>query len=148
MAKKQRSGASYKAQYTAYKQENRAKKNKINRLGKRLLENPNDKGADAAIKVVMAKVSFRKKPGDKGWLHPQEQRLFSLMKKTDNAKELENLNLQLKKIREVYNSKKPSAILKPVKSKPIESMADKLYSLGLINEKRYKSFRQSMGSLR
>lgn len=53
MAKRSRSGASYKAQYSAYKLENRWKKNKIAKLERRVLKNENDTGAVEALKKVI-----------------------------------------------------------------------------------------------
>lgn len=148
MAKKKRGGSSYKAQYTAYKVENRAKKNKLNRLGKRLIENENDVGAETAIKIVMQKDKFRQKPGAKGWYHPQEQRLMSMLRDKD-PKVVQKAAAELNRLRYIYNDKRPSATR--CINQPIElptSIKDELYSIGIIDEKRIKSTEQSKRSIR
>lgn len=68
MAKGKTSSASQKAQYTAYKTENRALKNKAARLARHQKNHPNDSVAQGAT----ASGHTRKTPLDKGgWLKRQ-----------------------------------------------------------------------------
>jgi len=147
MAKKARSGNSYKQQYQAYKLESRWKKNKIRKLEKRLSENPNDTGAEKAIEIVQKKLYGRKKPGQKGWYHPQENELSKKLKTDKGEIDLKVKN-QINKIKEVFNDIKPTALQRSINIEPKESIPYQLYKLGLISEKRYKFVESRMGSIR
>lgn len=76
MAKGKTSSASQKAQYTAYKTENRALKNKAARLARHQKNHPNDSVAQGAT----ASGHTRKTPLDKGgWLKRQLQSIASYL---------------------------------------------------------------------
>lgn len=135
MAKKPRAGNSYKTQYKAYKTKNQWRKNKLARLEKRALDNEAD---DSALKAFEAgnKTYGRGKPGNKGWFPPQEQKLLR-----DIANEVEGAKEKLAKLQEVYSDRRPSAIRNTEKLVQAALIIDQLHNIGLVNEKRYKSFK-------
>ena len=148
MAKKGiRSGASYKAFYTGYKNSNRWQKNKILKLNKRLVENPNDKGAEAALKIASAKVYNRKKPGQKGWYPPQENKLQKEMKsEVETVRKLARAKLD--NLNEVYLDKRPSPLRQlPVVPEKGLTIPDQLFLIGLINEKKRVTANTRMGRI-
>ena len=150
MAKRKRAGNSYKAQYSAYKAENRAKKNKISRLEKRLLDNPNDSGAEEALRIVKAKPidKFRQKPGNKGWFHPQEQILIKALQDKDPEVVKENAE-KLKNLRILNVDKRPSALRNnKCEYIPPSSMLEEFHNIGLVNEKRYNFIKSRMAGIR
>lgn len=141
MASKKRAGSSHKAQYTAYKAENRAKKNKLRRLEKRVLKNENDVGAVEAIKVVQGKLTFRQKPGSKGWFPPQEQKLKALLNDKDPSV-VKKAAADLANLISIYKDKLPSAARESTKiTTTPTNISDELITTGLINEKRVKSIK-------
>lgn len=152
MAKKGlRGGASYKAQYQGYKIEGRWKKNKIRKLEKRILANENDTGAVDALEKLnkSGKQYGRQKPKGKGWFHPQE---IKLLKEAKSEKEVDRF-MAMEKLRKLYSDRdrfyyKPSAINNPEVLEPNKSVADQLFNIGMINEKRRGVVNARMGSLR
>lgn len=142
-----RSGASHKAQYIGYKAGNKWQKNKIRKLEKRILANVNDKGAKAALKLATVKTYNRKKPGQKGWFHPQEQALIKKIK-TAEGDELIVLNTKLATLRSVYADKRPSALRDTKSTANRITVPDQLFKTGLINEKRRDITNSRMASLR
>jgi hypothetical protein len=147
MAKKSRSGNSYKQQYQAYKLENRWKKNKLKKLERRILANPNDVGAEQAMEVVSKKVYGRKKPGQKGWFHPQEQALLKDLR-SEVASIQENAKRKLNNLRSVYSDSRPTAARINIIPEPNETVADQLHNIGYISEKRRNFINSRMGSVR
>ena len=142
-----RSGASYKAFYTGYKNSNRWQKNKIRKLEKRILANENDKGAEVALEIAKKKTYNRKKPGQKGWFHPQEHRLLKLMK-SDNEVVRIKARDDLAKLMDIYHDKRPSAIRKGFTTNDRTTIADQLCNEGLINEKRKDAVNARMERVR
>lgn len=133
-----RAGMSYKTQYKAYKDRGAWRKNKIKKLESRVLKNPNDVGAEKALEKFLKSTTQtygRGKPGNKGWFHPQEQK-FLKMTGSDDPKVVEYARNKLAKIRAIYADKRPSAVRMKQAAPARETMADKLYEVGLINEKR------------
>jgi hypothetical protein len=148
MASKKRAGSSYKAQYTAYKAENRAKRNKIKNLEKRILANENDVGAVEALKIVNQKTKFRQKPGSKGWFHPQEQKLKALLNDKDPSI-VKKAAADLANLISIYEDKRPSAARKsPNIAHTTTNITDELITTGLINEKRVKSIKSRVDRIR
>lgn len=149
MAKRKRGGASYKAQYTTYEAENRAKKNKVRKLLKRVRENENDKGAIDALNLINSGKwnHNRNKFSNKGWYHPQQAELLKKLK-SENEQVVLSSKEKLKQLAYIYNDKKASAIKSPNKIDIPDSMLDQLYKVGLVNEKRYNSIKSRLGSLR
>jgi hypothetical protein len=144
-----RSGASYRAQYTGYKASNRWQKNKIRKLEKRILANENDTGAEKALKIARTKLYGRTKPGQKGWFHPQEQKLQKEMKS-----EVESIRrtakIKMDKLLDVYLDKRPS-VLKSIPSvipPTRDTVADQLFTIGIINDKRRKAVNTRMEKIR
>jgi hypothetical protein len=139
--------ASRKAQSQGYKIEERWRKNKRAKLEARVLRNSED---DSALKIFEAgsKTYGRQKPGKKGWFPPQEARFLSESQSDYEPKAL-NARNKLAKIRSIYVDKRPSAIKNAkltVELPPL--VADQFLTLGLINAKRHKSIKQSLGRLR
>ena len=148
MAKHARGGASYKANYKAYKDSNRWQKNKIKKLEKRILANENDTGAEAALKIASKKIYNRKKPGQKGWYHPQEQRLQKQMK-SDVIDIRIAARIKLDALNTIYLDKRPSP-LKKLPSIPATrpTIADQFFDIGFINDKRRKAINTRVASIR
>ena len=133
MPNKSRSGVSDNTQYKAYKDKNMSQYNKINKLEKRVLANEKDTGAEEALKIARVKVYGRGRPGQKGWFHPQEQKLLKLI-----AAEKDTIRNRTKLaiLRSVHADKRPTAIQD---AEPVElnaTIPDQLYAIGIINEKR------------
>lgn len=137
MASKQRSGVSCKTQYKTYKDSGRWRKNKIKKLERRILANPEDKGAvDALDKFLKTttKMYGRGKPGAKGWFAPQEAALLSKLK--HDGKDTEVVE-KLANLRFIHSSKWAASINKSFRSTQARvSIPDQLFEIGLINEKR------------
>jgi hypothetical protein len=147
MAKKSRSGASYKAQYQAYKTGNKWKKNRTKKLEKRVLANENDTGAVKALDNLVGKLYRRKKPGSKGWFHAQEQKLIKDIKSKDEKVRVLALE-KLIKLKAVQADKRPSAIINAKIPEPNPTIADQLYNIGMISEKYRNAVNSRMGSIR
>lgn len=153
MAGKSRSGNSYKTQYKHYKDQEIWRKNKIRKLERRVINNPNDVGAEKALENFLKPTNQkygRGKPGSKGWFHPQEQK-FLKMADSDNPKVVNFARDKLAKIRTIYADKRPSAVrMKKVSTVDYtkDSVVDKFYEVGLINEKRKESLNTRMDRVR
>ena len=142
---KNKTGASTKAQYTAYKTKNQWRKNKAAKLTKRALENEAD---DSALKAFESgsKEYGRAKPGHKGWFAPQEAALLKKIAASDDPRELRS---KLAKLYSVYADERPSAIRNAEKTVVLPKLLDEqLFEAGLINEKRYKAIKSRNRGLR
>lgn len=135
MAKKPRAGNSYKTQYKAYTVKGQWRKNKIAKLTKRALINEND---TIALEVFEkgSKTYGRGKPGNKGWFHPQEQKLLR-----DISNEVEGAKEKLASLKDVYTDKRPTAIKGSQPAAQAESVVDQLCRIGVISEKRRRTFK-------
>jgi hypothetical protein len=147
MAKRQRGGLSYKNQYSAYKSESRWNKNKVKKLEKHILTNDNDKEAIKALDRIRTKTYTKGKPGIKGWGHTQEQELLKQCKSDDDtiriiAKE------KLAKLKVIMKDIRPSPLRKVKIPAAKQSIADQLFNIGLINEKRRNFINSRLGSIR
>jgi len=140
-----KTGASTKAQYTAYKTKGQWRKNKVAKLEKRVLQN----SADSSALEVFEKGSKeygRAKPGPKGWFAPQETALLKKIAASDDPRELRS---KLAKLYSVYADKRPSAIRNAEKNVALPKLLDEqLFEAGLINAKRYKTFKSRNSSIR
>jgi hypothetical protein len=153
MASRSRAGNSYKTQYKLYKDKGSWRKNKIRKLERRVLDNPNDTGAEKALENFLKTTTQtygRAKPGIKGWFQPQEQK-FLKMANSDDPKVVAFARDKLAKIRAVYADKRPSAV-RMKESNAVDynkdSVVDKFYEVGLINEKRKESLNTRMDRVR
>ena len=140
-------GASTKAQYTAYKTKGQWRKNKVAKLEKRVLQNSADSSALELFEKG-SKEYGRAKPGNKGWFPPQEAKLLR-----EVNSEVETISKRAKeklfRLREVYADKRPSAVrMQPIMPTLPPSPAKQLLDIGIINAKRYKTFRPSLGRIR
>ena len=143
MAKKSRGGNSYKTQYKAYKVRGQWRKNKLAKLTKRAVENENDTHALEVFEKG-SKEYGRSKPGNKGWFHPQETKLLRETG-SDNPQVAKRAKIKLADLREVYADKRPSAARMKTAPVPQTDIAKQLLDIGLINAKRYKTFRSCLG---
>lgn len=142
-----RSGLSYKGYYKGYEASNRWQKNKIRKLEKRIRANEKDTGAVKALEIAKKKTYNRKKPGQKGWFHPQEQRLNREMNSEVETIRVRARN-KLDKLMAVYNDKRPSAIRGAERLSRNITVADQLFEIGLINEKRKDAVNTRMERVR
>ena len=142
-----RAGVSYKTQYKAYKDRGAWRKNKIKKLERRVLANPEDKGAELALEKFLkttTQVYGRGKPGQKGWFHPQEQNFLKMTGSSD-PKIVEYAGAKLAKIRDVYADTRPSAVRM---KEYVYPELNKLCEVGLINEKRKETANTRMDRIR
>ena len=146
MAKKPRAGNSYKTQYKAYKVKNQWRKNRLARFEKRALNNENDTSALEAFEKS-TKTYGRGKPGNKGWFHPQEQKLLRECNSDDETIRI-RAKEKLAKLQEVYSDNRPSAIRNAEKLNLPLLAVDQLLNIGVINAKRHKAFKSRLGSVR
>ena len=137
MAKKPRAGHSYKTQYKAYTVKGQWRKNKLAGLERRVLNNENDSSA-LTLFEKSSKTYGRSKPGMKGWFHPQEQKLLRLLKDEPGNQETK---AKLASLRDVYSDTRPTAIQNAKPAEQPTQVVDQLLEIGVINEKRRKSFK-------
>ena len=145
MARKPRAGNSYKTQYKAYIIRGQWRKNKLAKLTRRALRNEKDTHALDVFEKG-SKTYGRRKPGYKGWFHPQEMKLINIINNAelDVAKEA---RIELERLRTIYADKRPSAIKEGNRPTLPTSIPDQLLNIGIINAKCNKTFKQSHGRL-
>jgi hypothetical protein len=148
MGNKFRGGNSYKAQYQGYKIEGRWRKNKLAKLTKRALANEKDTQA-LDIFEKGSKEYGRQKPGKKGWFQPQEAKLVSTINSSLADSDTTELRRKLDKLREIHADTRPSAVrMKLAQPELAPLVVDQFLAQGLINAKRHKSVKQSLGRIR
>ena len=142
MASQFRGGNSYKTQYKAYLIKGQWRKNKRRKLEKRMLKNEADSSALEEFEKG-SKQYGRAKPGHKGWFPPQEAKLIRECG-TDDPIKAEAAKVKLARLREIYTDKRPSAVrMKLAIPTPSPTTAKQLLDIGIINAKRYKTFKPS-----
>lgn len=114
-----RAGKSYKEQYQAYKVKDQYAKNRWARLGRHVLHNPEDLQAISALKSGKFKTYRRRKPRHRG--------INTGMPIVD------------KRTKQIVERVKLAVDLFPNTPKPVKTVAEQMYDLGIITRipKRY-----------